>query len=165
MSRIGPFADDDVAGWVTKSPELGRAMAALSNAVYSRNRLPLRVREIARSVMAHDNQCVVCMNTRDADGPGAGVDEALYEHALDWKTWPGYSEQERIAAEFAHRFATAHTDLRDDEEFWERCREHFDDELLADLTISCALWLGMGRMLRTLDIGQACILTLPSRAD
>ena len=112
MSRIGPFADDDVVGWVARSPELGRAMAALSNAVYSRNRLPLRVREIARAVMAQDNECVVCMNTRDADGPDAGVDEALYEHALEWKTWPGYSEQERIAAEFAHRFATAHRSSR-----------------------------------------------------
>ena len=68
MSRIRPFADDDVVGWVARSPELGRAMAALSNAVYSRNRLPLRVREIARAVMAQDNECVVCMNTRDADG-------------------------------------------------------------------------------------------------
>jgi hypothetical protein len=29
--------------------------------------------------------------------------------------------------------------------------------------MSCALWVGMGRMLRTLDIGQACKLTLPSR--
>jgi hypothetical protein len=26
------------------------------------------------------------------------------------------------------------------------------------------LWIGMGRVLRTLDIGQACKLTLPSRA-
>jgi hypothetical protein len=30
--------------------------------------------------------------------------------------------------------------------------------------MSCAMWLGMGRMLRTLDVGQACQLTLPSRA-
>ena len=28
----------------------------------------------------------------------------------------------------------------------------------------CALWLGMGRILRTLDIGQACMATIPSRA-
>ncbi|MGB2811715.1 MAG: carboxymuconolactone decarboxylase family protein, partial [Mycobacterium sp.] len=33
-----------------------------------------------------------------------------------------------------------------------------------DLTMSCAMWLGMGRMLRTLDMGQACHLTLPSRS-
>jgi AhpD family alkylhydroperoxidase len=164
MSRIGDLADDDVAGWIRLSPDLGKAMAAFSAAVYNHNRLPLRVREIARIVTAHDNECVVCINTRDADGPSAGVDEELYEHASEWRTWPGFNEQERLAAEFAHRFATEHTRLRDDEEFWQRCREHFTDELLADLALSCAMWLGMGRTLRTLDIGQACRITLPSRA-
>jgi AhpD family alkylhydroperoxidase len=163
MSRIGEFADDDLAGWITKSPALGTAMAAFSQAVYNKNRLPMRVRELARVVIAHDNECAVCLNTRDADGPAAGVDEELYDHASEWRTWPGYSEQERIAAEFAHRFATEHTILRDDEDFWARCGEQFTDELLADLTLSCAMWLGMGRMLRTLDIAQSCSFTLPSR--
>ncbi len=164
MSRIGDFEDDDVAGWIALSPQLGTAMAAYSKAVYDRNRLPMRVREIARAVIANDNECVVCLNTRDADGPAAGVDEDLYSHAPQWRTWPGYSDQERLAAEFAHRFATAHTELRDDEDFWQRCRKQFSDELLADLALSCAMWVGMGRMLRTLDIGQACRITLPSRA-
>ncbi len=164
MSRIGTFADDDIAGWFTKSPDLGGALGGFSQAVYTKNRLPLRTRELARAVIAHSNECVVCVNTRDADGPASGVDEDLYDHALEWRTWPGYSEQERLAAEFAHRFATEHLALRDDEEFWSRCAEHFSDELLADLAISCALWVGMGRVLRTLDIGQACQLTLPSRA-
>lgn len=72
--------------------------------------------------------------------------------------------QERLAAEFAHRFSTEHTALRDDEDFWRRAAAHFSDELLADLAISCALWVGMGRMRRTLDIEQACVLTLPARA-
>jgi hypothetical protein len=49
---------------------------------------------------------------------------------------------------------------RDDEEFWVRCDEHFDDELLTDLALSCAMWLGMGRVLRTLDIGQSCKINL-----
>lgn len=164
MSRIGAFADDDVAGWSVKSPELGGALAAFSRAVYSSNRLPVRTRELARAVIAHDNECTVCVNTRfaDDDSGGSGVPEELYEHAPDWRTWPGYSDQERLAAEFAHRFATEHTVLRDDEDFWSRCAEHFSEELLADLALSCALWVGMGRVLRTLDIGQACQLTLPS---
>lgn len=164
MSRIGDFADDDVAGWVTLSPDLGAAMAAFSGAVYQRNRLPMRVREIARMVIAHDNECVVCINTRDADGPAAGVDEDLYSHVAQWRTWPGYSDQERLAAEFAHRFATDHTALRDDDDFWRRCREHFAEELVADLALSCAMWLGMGRMLRTLDMGQSCRFTVPGRS-
>ncbi len=82
---------------------------------------------------------------------------------VQWRTWPGFTEQERTAAEFAHRFATEHVKLRDDEEFWARCAEHFSDELLTDLALSCAMWVGMGRMLRTLDIGQTCKVTLPSR--
>ena len=163
MSRIGDFPDDDVAGWILKSPDIGTAMAGFSRAVYNDNRLPMRVRELARIVIAHDNECAVCVNTRDADGPDAGVDEDLYTHALQWRTWPGFTDQERIAAEFAHRFATEHTKLRDDEDFWARANAQFSDELLADLALSCAMFVGMGRMLRTLDIGQSCKLTLPSR--
>ncbi|MGV0607295.1 carboxymuconolactone decarboxylase family protein [Mycolicibacterium sp. XJ1904] len=160
MSRIGDFADDDAAAWVTTSPDIGIAMAGFTNAVYTKNRLPMRVRELARMVIALDNECVVCQNTRDSEGLAAGVDEDLYDHAHEWRTWPGYTAQERIAAEFAERFASDHTGLRDDEDFWHRCREHFSDELLTDLALSCAMWLGMGRMLRTLDIGQSCKITL-----
>mgnify|MGYP002144644472 CR=1 FL=1 len=116
MSRIGDFPDDDVAGWILRSPDIGTAMAGFSHAVYNKNRLPMRVRELARIVIAHDNECEVCINTRDADGPAAGVDEELYAHADDWRSWPGFTEQERIAAEFAHRFGTEHTKLREREE-------------------------------------------------
>ena len=94
----------------------------------------------------------------------SGDTEELYDHALEWRSWPGYSEQERLAAEFAHRIDTEHTALRDDEDFWARCGDHFSEELLADLALSCAMWLGMGRVLRTLGIGQSCKLRLPSRA-
>ena len=163
MSRIGEFPTDDLNGWFVKSPDIGRAMAGFSHAVYHKNRLPMRVRELARMVIAQGNECEVCVNTRDEDGPAAGVDEELYDHAQQWRTWPGYSEQERIAAEFAHRFGTEHTKLRDDEDFWDRASAHFSDDLLADLALSCAMWVGMGRVLRTLDIGQTCRLTLPSR--
>lgn len=163
MSRIGDFEAHDMIGWTAKSPDLAAGIGGFSTAVYNKGRLPMRTRELARMVIAQDNECTVCMNTRDADGPAAGVSEELYDHAAEWRTWPGYSPQERIAAEFAHRFATDHTGLRDDEDFWSRCSEHLDDELLADLALSCALWVGMGRLLRTLDIGQACAFTLPSR--
>jgi AhpD family alkylhydroperoxidase len=160
MSRIGDFADDDVAAFAVRSPDLGAALAGFSQAVYTKGRLPLRVRELARIVIADANECAVCQNTRDSAGGAAGVDEAFYEHAGQWRTWPGYSAAERIAAEFAERFAGDHTALRDDDGFWRRAGEHFDAELLTDLALSCAMWLGMGRVLRTLDIGQSCRITL-----
>ena len=53
-----------------------------------------------------------------------------------------------------------YTRLFHDEQFWARCKEHLSDEILADLALSCALWIGMGRVLRTLDIGQACKITV-----
>jgi alkylhydroperoxidase family enzyme len=160
MSRIGKFADDDLIGWMAASPQLGAALGNFSDAVYNRGTLPLRVREIARMAIALENECAVCRNARVEQGPAASIDEEFYDHVPEWRTWPGYSDQERVAAEFAYRFATDHTGLRDDEEFWSRCRDQFSDELLADLALSCALWLGMGRVLRTLDIGQTCKLTV-----
>jgi alkylhydroperoxidase family enzyme len=160
MSRIGTFADDDLIGWMAASPQLGAALGNFSDAVYNRGRLPLRVREIARTAVALENECEVCRNTRVEQGLAAGIDEEFYHHVPEWRTWPGYSAQERLAAEFGFRFATDHTGLREDEEFWARCSQQFSDELLADLALSCALWLGMGRVLRTLDIGQSCKLTV-----
>lgn len=160
MSRIGDFADDDVTGFAVTSPELGTAMAKFSHAVYEKNRLPMRTREAARIVIALANECVTCQNTRDTEGEAHGITEEFYDYAAQWRTWPGYIDAERVAMEFAHRFATDHTGLRDDEDFWARAKEHFDDALLTDLAISCAMWVGMGRMLSTLDIGQACKITL-----
>lgn len=112
------FADDDVTGFAVTSPELGTAMAKFSHAVYEKNRLPMRTREAARIVIALANECVTCQNTRDTDGEANGITEEFYDYAAQWRTWPGYSDDERIAMEFAHRFATDHTGLRDDEDFW-----------------------------------------------
>lgn len=125
MSRIGDFADDDAAAWAVKSPDIGTGMLAFTNAVYKKNRLPMRARELARMVIALDNECVECQNTRDAEGTAAGVDEDLYDHAGEWWTWPGCRPQERIAAELAERCASDHSGLRDDEDFWVRASEHF----------------------------------------
>ncbi|HEY7052757.1 MAG TPA: carboxymuconolactone decarboxylase family protein [Mycobacterium sp.] len=160
MSRIGNFADDDLTGWFAYSPEIGGGLNKFREAVYKRGRLPLRVREIARMAVALENECAVCENTRFGESPAEGVDEEFYAHVPEWRTWTGYSEQERVAAEFGERFAADHKGLREDDEFWARCKEHFSDELLADLALSCALFVGLGRTLRTLDIGQACKITV-----
>jgi alkylhydroperoxidase family enzyme len=160
MPRIGTSTDDDLAGWLAPRPKLGQGLGALSDAVYNHSELPLRIREIARMRIAEDNECLVCRNMRDANGPADGIDDDFYAHVRDWAGWPGYSERERIAAEFAERFATDHTSLRDDDDFWSRCRANFDDGELLDLGICCALWLGSGRLMRVLDVAQACQIVL-----
>ncbi|MDL9946836.1 carboxymuconolactone decarboxylase family protein [Gordonia sp. ABSL11-1] len=157
MARIGGFADDDIVGWLGLSPTLGGALGSYADAVYNRGRLDARTRELARMVIAGHNECAVCRNTR---AEASGLDEEFYLHVDDWATWAGYTPAERVAAEFAHRFATDHVGLREDEEFWERCHPALSDELIVDLALSCALWLGQGRALRVLDVGQACRLTV-----
>jgi AhpD family alkylhydroperoxidase len=152
------LAPDDLAGWMFHRPELAAGMGALSDAVYDRSRLPLREREVARMRIAEANGCEVCRNARDALGASSGVDDDLYAHVLDWRSWPGYSDRERLAAEFAERFAGDHHRLREDDDFWSRLHAHFDDGEIVDLGMCCALWLGSGRLMRTLDVGQACSL-------
>jgi len=151
---------DDLAGWLAPRPELAAGFAGFSGAVYESSRLPLREREVARMRIAEANECELCRNTRDALATAAGVDEALYEHVLEWRTWPGYSERERLAAEFAERFATDHVALRVDADFWTRMRAAFDDGEIVDLALCCAMWLGSGRAMRVLDVGQSCSLVL-----
>ena len=160
MSRIASAGDDDLAGWLAPRPKLAMGLGALSDAVYTKSDLPLRIREIARMRIAEDNECQVCRTMRNADGESAGIDDDFYAHVLDWREWPGYSDRERVAAEFAERFATDHRALRDDEEFWERCRAVFDDGEILDLGICCALWLGSGRLMRVLDVAQACRIVI-----
>jgi alkylhydroperoxidase family enzyme len=160
MSRIASAGDDDLSGWLAPRPRLAAGLGGLTDAVYNHSQLPLRVREIARMRIAEDNECLVCRNTRDALGPEAGADEDFYAHVLEWRTWPGYSARERVAAEFAERFATDHRALRDDDAFWQRAQAEFDDGELLDLGICCSLWLGSGRLMRVLDVAQACHLTL-----
>jgi 4-carboxymuconolactone decarboxylase len=152
--------DDDMVGWLMLRPQLAMGLGGLSSAVYDKSELPLREREVARMRIARANECEVCRNTRDALGAAAGVDEDLYEHVIEWATWPGYSERERLAAEFAERFAADHIGLREDEDFWKRMKAAYDDGEIVDLGICCALWLGSGRLMRVLDVGQTCSLVL-----
>ena len=60
------------------------------------------------------------------------------------------TERERLAAEFAHRFAFDHMSM--DDEFWARMRSAFADDELADLTMCCGMFLGLGRMLGVLGV-------------
>lgn len=151
---------ETLTDWMSLTPELSAGLSALSEAVYNKSRLPLRVREVARTRIAQANQCQVCLHTRDAKAAAAGVDEALYQHVLEWRSWPGYNARERLAAEYAERFAEDHHDLRVDDEFWARLRSHYSDAEIVDLGICCALWLGAGRTMRVLDVAQTCSLLL-----
>ena len=66
----------------------------------------------------------------------------------------GYSAAERIAIEYAERFEG--NVVACDDAFFERLAEHFGEELVRDLTFCIGGYLGMGRITRVLDRGNAC---------
>jgi alkylhydroperoxidase family enzyme len=136
--------------WALVRPEMAVGMGALSTAVYENTRLPLREREAARWTIALINDCVVCRDTRARDGEKAGVDEGFYGEVASWRTSEALSDRERLAAEYAERFALDH--LAMDDAFWDRLRSAFADDEIADLTMCCGMFLGLGRVLAVLGV-------------
>jgi alkylhydroperoxidase family enzyme len=79
-----------------------------------------------------------------------GADEELYAHVAEYRDYPGYSEQERLAVEFAERFVTDHLGM--DDAFFARLKTAFADDEILDLAICVAAFLGLGRLLRVLGV-------------
>jgi alkylhydroperoxidase family enzyme len=134
-------------------PEMGEAVQRLSYAVYSQSSLPARVREAARMRIAHLNDCAVCRGWRIPELADQGVDEELYEHVDDPDAGT-YSDRERLAIEFAERFALDHRSI--DDAFFARLHEQFSDAEILDLTICVGNWLAFGRLTMILDLDEAC---------
>ena len=67
---------------------------------------------------------------------------------------PQYSEQERLAVEYAERFALEHRSI--DDPFFERLRAAFTDAEILDLSICIANWVAFGRVTMLLDLDEAC---------
>ena len=136
--------------WALLRPEMAVGMGALSSAVYENTKLALREREAARWTIALINDCVVCQDTRARDGEASGVDEGFYAEVASWSTSTALSERERLAAEFAQRFALDHLAMDDD--LWTRLHAAYGDDELADLTMCCGMFLGLGRVLAVIGV-------------
>ncbi len=163
MARIelpGVDADggDELIGLWSLNPALSGAAAGLSAAVYASDLVPMRTRELMRMRIAHVNRCEVCLETRPADTQAAGVSEDDYEHLLEWATWPGYTDAERVAIEFAERFAIDHMSL--DDSWFAVAREHYTDGQLHGMAVMIGSWVALGRVQTVFDVHAACPLRL-----
>src|ERR1700733_5364154 len=141
---------DAVQLWSLR-PEMGAAVNRLVDAAYNKSILPVRVREAARMRIAQLNECTVCLAFRADTVRAQGLGEEFYEAVGS----PGdavLSEQERLAVEYAERFAIDHTSI--DDQFMRRLRGSFTDPEVLDLTICLSAFLGGGRTLRPLGITE-----------
>ena len=140
----------DHIDWSLHRPKMAVGMGALADAVYGNTKLSLREREAARWTIAIINDCAVCRETRAKDAEEHGVVEGYYALVENWRDTDGLSPREQLAAEFAQRFALDHQAMDDD--LWARLHAAFADDGLADLTMCCGLWLGLGRTLAVLGV-------------
>lgn len=136
----------------TLRPEMGRLVEHMVGTVYGESALPASEREVARMRIAQLNACGACSTFRAPSVRAAGVSEDDYCHVEDWRTYEGYTERQRLAVEYAERFATDHGAI--DEAFFARLRAAFDDAEVLDLTMCIAVYLGLGRTLAVLGIDE-----------
>ena len=152
MARINvPEGDggDRTMVW-TLRPEMAAMVDSMISTAYHRSIIPPDEREAARMRIAQLNACDACATFRAPSVVEAGVDEDTYVHVAEWRTWPGYTQRQRLAIEYAERFATDHRTI--DDVFLGRMRDHFRDEEVLDLTLCCAVFVGLGRTLEVLGI-------------
>lgn len=144
---------DAVQIW-SLQPALGMAAMRLVDAAYNKSILPVRVREAARMRIAQLNECTVCLAFRADKVKEQGLGEEFY-CAVGQPGGSELSEQERLAVDYAERFALDHTSI--DDEVIERLRGAFTDPEILDLTICCSAFLGLGRTLHALGITETSV--------
>lgn len=152
----GPGGDAAMV-W-TLRPEMAGMVDRMIRGAYQQSALPAAEREVARMRIAQLNDCSACSTFRAPSVRDAGVDADAYEHLHEYATHPGYTERQRLAIEYAERFATAHDSI--DDAFFARLRAAFADAEVLDLTLCIAVFLGLGRTLAVLGIDEHCEIDL-----
>lgn len=139
-------------------PELLPTVTAMIDGPYRASRLPAREREAARLRLAQLNDCTICRDFRAGSARAGGATDELYAH-VDAPDEGDYTLRERLAIEFAERFALEHLGM--DDEFFTRLRDAFTDAEIVDLAVCCGAFLGLGRVLAVLGIEAAAPDTEP----
>jgi alkylhydroperoxidase family enzyme len=141
--------------WGEMVPGIGPAAANFSLAVYEHTTLGLREFEAARLRIAQINGCLFCLDWR-TERDGVKVEEGFDAAVTEWRSATALNERERLAAEYAERYALDHHGL--DDEFWERMLKRYSQREVVELTMCLGSWLAFGRLNHVLGIDAVCVL-------
>ncbi|WP_298197709.1 carboxymuconolactone decarboxylase family protein [Novosphingobium sp.] len=179
---------DEGTGWKPSphAPEIVSAGSSFAEAVYTHSCLSLREFEAARMRTAQLNGCMICQDfraardalalysvpgetpTRSVTYNGPAPDEAFFAAIVDWTNSPLFSVRERLAIEFAERFALEPKVLSADEAFWARMNAHYSEAEVVDLAHCVAAWMGLGRVAHVLGWDRVCAappMPMPAAAE
>lgn len=139
-------------------PEFWEPWRAMLYAVHDDSVLSTRIREAARYRIALANGCLICQSARNL-GLREGeepLSDDFYAEVERHGESAVLSAREKLAAEFADRFALDHESM--DDAFFARLSAEFSDEEIVDLAFCTGRNLGFGRMTRVLGLDDSCEL-------
>jgi AhpD family alkylhydroperoxidase len=131
-------------------PDQVLGMMQFAGALKVHRQLPEKLVELVRLRIAFFNQCRSCMAIRYTDALEDGVTEVLVCSLERPQEAENLTPAEKAAIRFGEAFATDH--LRIDEAMYASLREHFSESEIVELGMTCAFFVGFGRLAATLHM-------------
>jgi AhpD family alkylhydroperoxidase len=142
----------------------GRAWVKCWNSVLYEGSLPHKLKEMCRIRISVAHKCGYCSTVRSNVARGQGLDEQAVKDLLnDGVT---LTPRERAAVEYADLFKSGDEAI-DSDTVYQNLRRHFSEEEIIELGMLCAQTVGVGRLVRSLEIlswQEACALN-PALAE
>jgi alkylhydroperoxidase family enzyme len=146
--------DPRVVRIMTRS-SAGMAWVKAWNSVLYEGKLPHRLKEMCRIRISVAHRCGYCSTVRSKV---AGLDEATVSDLLGERM--RLSPREKAALEYADLFKSGDEAI-DSDAVYDSLRQHFSEEEIIELGMLCAQTVGVGRLVRSLNIvswEEACEL-------
>jgi AhpD family alkylhydroperoxidase len=128
-------------------PEQALGLMKFGGALKQNRALPDRLIELVRLRIAFFNQCRSCMAIRYSDGAAAGVTEDLVCSLERPQEASDLSPAEKAAIRYGELLATDHLAIND--ATFAELREHFSEAEIVELGMTCAFFVGFGRLAAT----------------
>lgn len=128
-------------------PEQALGLMQFGGALKMNRQLPERLVELVRLRIAFFNQCRSCMAIRYTDAVNDGVDEDAVCSLEKPQEAENLSDAEKAAIHFGELMATDHLAIND--AVYEVLREHFNEAQIVELGMTCAFFVGFGRLAAT----------------
>lgn len=151
--------DPRVVRIMTRS-SAGIAWVKCWNSVLYEGRLPHKLKEMCRIRISVAHRCGYCSTVRSSVAREEGLDETLVQEVLGDLSSPRLAAREKAALEYADLFK-AGDDPIDSDAVYAALRAHFSEEEIVELGMLCAQTVGVGRLVRSLNIlswEEACEL-------
>ncbi len=148
---VNPDALTDLERGLTRffahCPEQALGLMGFGGALKMNRQLPDRLVELVRLRIAFFNQCRSCMAIRYSDAVADGVSEDLVCSLERPQEAENLTSAEKVAIRFGELMATDHLAIKD--ELYAELREHFSESEIVELGMTCAFFVGFGRLAAT----------------